>query len=231
MPPKYPAGLPGESISNFRNIIENLYDFLPDDSSGFILASSARAVTADFKTTGIFGGVRAKIDGNNTLDDYARLIRETDEAVELGVGEYTLDMIAYVIAKIPNTSHKTKFLIGLSPGLTGPAQTDGIWFEYDENDTNWQCVTANGGTETKTDSGIAVASSTKYDLKIVVNPDATSVEFFVNGASKATHTTNIPSVLLSLSLYGRCTETHVEAGEATLAVDAFYEKLIFTTQR
>ena len=229
--PNYPRGASPSRLSNFRRMIENLYDFLPDDSEGWKNSSSARASTADFKATGIWGGTQVKLNGVNTLDDYARVMRDNDEAVELGVGKYVFDSITYVHLKIPNTSHKSKFFLGIGDSKVGTALLDGIWFEYDENDTNWQCVTANAGTETKTDTGIAIASATKYDLKFKVNSDATSVKFFVNKLLKATHTTNIPTIFLSPILYGRCTATHTEAGEATLVVDAIYEKLRFTNSR
>jgi len=227
----YPNGVGTYSPSNFRSVIENLYDFLPNDADGFLTDNSARAGTGDYKAAGIFGAKRVKLDGTNTLDDYASVIRESKECIELGIGEYMLDIIAYVHSIIPNTSHKSKFYIGLSTDKAGTALTDGVWFEYDENDTNWQCVNSIAGTETKTDSGVAIAAATKYDLKFFVNAAGTSIEFFVNGVSKATHTTNIPTVDLSPILYGRCTETHVEAASSILAVDVFCERLIFTNPR
>jgi len=70
----------------------------------------------------------------------------------------------------------------------------GITFEYNhaENGGRWQAITANP-TETSTDTGITVVADTWYDLQIEINGDATSVEFFIDGVSVATNTTNIPT--------------------------------------
>lgn len=228
---KYPGLAGAYSPLNFRHELIALYDFRPNDSDGFFKASSSRADISDFKVVGIHGAVRAVLNGSNTLDDNAKLIREKEEAVEIGIGEYMLDMIAYVDSIIPNSSHKSKFYIGLGTSVAGTALLDGIWFEYDENDTNWQCVTASGGTETKTNSGVAIAATTKYDLKIIANTGGTSIQFFVNENLVATHTTNITAVLLSPILYGRCHTTHAEAGEAALVVDAFCELQVLTNPR
>jgi hypothetical protein len=56
---------------------------------------------------------------------------------------------------------------------------------------NWHAIT-DDGTQTSTDTGIAVDTSWhKFEVKI--NSDATSVEFYIDDVLEATHTTNIPS--------------------------------------
>tara|TARA_R110002126_G_C10490983_1_gene504798 strand:+ start:41391 stop:43250 length:1860 start_codon:yes stop_codon:yes gene_type:complete len=72
-------------------------------------------------------------------------------------------------------------------------------FRYDRvgDGVNWRCITRNGGTETNTDSGVVVLASATgtnmVSLSFTVNDDGTSVEFFIDGVSVATHTTNIPT--------------------------------------
>jgi hypothetical protein len=61
-------------------------------------------------------------------------------------------------------------------------------------DTNWQAITNDGSaTGTITDTGIAVAASTEYELAIIPSGDGTTAKFYINGALVATHTTKMPA--------------------------------------
>ncbi len=73
--------------------------------------------------------------------------------------------------------------------------TDGVFFRYVDNVNTgkWQAVTRSNGTETATDTGVAVVADTVYLLEAKVNSDGTSVAFSINGAVVATNTTNIPA--------------------------------------
>lgn len=84
-------------------------------------------------------------------------------------------------------------LVGLcitDTDLTG-GMTDGIYFEKLDGGTSFSCVTEKDSTETQTDTVGTLAANTDVVLEFYF--DGTSVEFFVNGASVATHTTNIPN--------------------------------------
>lgn len=81
-------------------------------------------------------------------------------------------------------------------GDNGNAKTrdhdHGIYFKYDRSvSTNWLIRTAKDSVITSTTTSVTVATGwTK--LKFVINAAATSVEFFINGVSVGTITTNIP---------------------------------------
>jgi hypothetical protein len=65
---------------------------------------------------------------------------------------------------------------------------------------NWQTLTASGGVRTYTTTSTAVAAGAwvKLQIKAITG----RIEFFVNGVSVATHTTNIPTgLMLSGELY------------------------------
>lgn len=86
-------------------------------------------------------------------------------------------------------------------GLFG-AQTlavDAIRFRYADNVSagNWTVDTISASTSTTTDSGVAVAADTWYKLRIDINAAGSSITFYVNDVLVATHTTNIPSVLVA----------------------------------
>jgi hypothetical protein len=101
-------------------------------------------------------------------------------------------------ANIPTLSNSTDTFtvyIGWVDSLTG-AGTNGVRFEYTDaagTGAQWECVTRNNNTETRTAVGSNVVAAQYYRLQIVVNATGTSVNFIIDGTTVATHTTNIPS--------------------------------------
>ena len=92
---------------------------------------------------------------------------------------------------------------GLQDTTTNADNVDGYYFEFDPGTSaNWRYVTANNSTRTKTSSSTAVSANTWYKLKIVVNSANTSVEYFVNGTSIGTQTTNIPTSARTIGVSG-----------------------------
>jgi hypothetical protein len=73
------------------------------------------------------------------------------------------------------------------------APANGYYFEYDQiTSNNWRICAANNSTRTQTTTSTAV--TTNFDtLKIVVNAANTSAEFFINGVSVGTVTSNLPA--------------------------------------
>ncbi|MEK7165652.1 MAG: hypothetical protein AAB874_02495, partial [Patescibacteria group bacterium] len=60
---------------------------------------------------------------------------------------------------------------------------------------NWYAVTRASDVETATDTGIPQATTYKA-FKILSNSGATNFTFYIDGVLKATHTTNLPTVLV-----------------------------------
>lgn len=86
---------------------------------------------------------------------------------------------------------QSDFLVGLcitDTTLLG-GMTDGVYFEKLDGSTSLSCVTEKDSTETQTDSVGTVVADTYMILEFYFN--GTSVEFFVDGTSVASHTTNI----------------------------------------
>lgn len=84
-------------------------------------------------------------------------------------------------------------------GLCAPGQydaatvTEGIFFEVDTgSDTDWICRCNSSSTSSNIDTGEAVATTWRT-FKFTVNAGATSVEFFIDGSSQGSITTNIPT--------------------------------------
>jgi hypothetical protein len=119
----------------------------------------------------------------------------------LGNGVYTIQ--TFVNIETLSTSLERFYAIIGSTTNANLVNTNGIFFIYDEGgigaygvaSPNFKCVTSNAFTRTLTTTSTPVVASQWYNLKIVVNAAATSVEFFIDGTSVATHTTNIPTVI------------------------------------
>jgi hypothetical protein len=118
----------------------------------------------------------------------------------LGNGVYTMQFFVN-IETLSTLSERFYCMFG---GVTtgNLANTNGIFFIYDEGigtygaaSPNFKCVTRSGLIGTTTITSTPVVASQWYVLKIVVNANATSVEFFIDGVSVATHTTNIPTLI------------------------------------
>lgn len=100
--------------------------------------------------------------------------------------------------QIPTLSDGTEDFqvrVGFQDGGANAEATDGAFFRYQHsvNSGKWQRVTRSNSTETATDTGSTPSAATWYVLEIVVNAAASSIEFFVNGVSVGSNTTNIPT--------------------------------------
>lgn len=72
---------------------------------------------------------------------------------------------------------------------TTATDNDQVFFRYTAATASgqWQCIYSIGGTDTATASGVTVAASTRYHLKIVID-DARVPYFFINGVLVVTGT-------------------------------------------
>lgn len=67
-------------------------------------------------------------------------------------------------------------------------------FEKDYSDTDWWLFTRSGGSQTKTDSGVAVGIGwVRLRIRRV---DASTIGFSLDGGNESQQTTNIPTIAL-----------------------------------
>lgn len=113
--------------------------------------------------------------------------------------------------------------LGLQDTFTNADNTDGYYFEFDPaTSANWRYVTANNSTRTKTSSSTAVSAATWYRLKIVVNSANSSVEFFVNGSSIGTTSTNLPASGRTFGISAILANDGVSTTSVDLDLDLIY---------
>jgi hypothetical protein len=73
--------------------------------------------------------------------------------------------------------------------------TDGAYFRFLGNGTNinWEIVTSAANVRTTTTTSSPVLINNPQVFSLVINEDATLVQFFIDGVSVGSHTTNIPN--------------------------------------
>lgn len=188
MPLYPPAGIYPSKARIY--IFEDFYTFVSANGAGsgqFFVAISG---TGSSVTTGASDanhpGVVAINTGTTTTGKSA--VSTDVSAFLFGGGTWTFECEVY-IEDLSTAGEEYDLRIGFGDANTGD-MTDGAYFEYDRNTrTNWSIVTADNGTRTRADSGVAVAADTWVTLKITVNAAGSSVAFFIDG----TETTNSPS--------------------------------------
>lgn len=123
--------------------------------------------------------------------------------------------------------------IGLGTS-TSADHANGIYFEYDSSaSANWRLKTASSSTRTTTTSSIAVVANQWILLEWHCNAAGTSVEFFVDGVSAGTITTNIQ--ITAGNGYGGnfqiSNPANVLAAAREMFIDWFYFQKVYTTSR
>jgi hypothetical protein len=123
--------------------------------------------------------------------------------------------------KLPATITSVRYWIGLFSGSPTGSATPAIHlaaFRYDtgaDGSAFWRCCTDDAGAApTVTATSVAVTASTVYECRIRLK--AASVEFWLNGAEVAEHTTDLPAGSTSLSWYA--TVTTLTAAARAIAI-------------
>lgn len=94
----------------------------------------------------------------------------------------------------PSANTGVTIRVGMNDTSSSSDSNDGYYWEFDPTvSANWQMCCANSGTRTKTATSTAVSAATWYKLEIRVNSGNTSAEFFIDGSSVGTVSTNLPT--------------------------------------
>lgn len=123
------------------------------------------------------------------------------------------------IARLNTNDANTTLRIGAANAYSSDPPANGTYFEKLNGDTNWFCITRNGGVETRTDSGIAV--TTNFDT-FFFSRNSSGVLFYINNVLGCTHTTNISATQYNPGLH------IVNSAAASKTVDIDYFSLRIT---
>lgn len=116
------------------------------------------------------------------------------DAIAFGGGFLRWEAIV-MIPTLSDGTNRFDVTAGFGDAFNSSFHDNGIYLYYRDNVNSGQWVgrTENSGSVTDVNSAVTVGAGTWYLLAIEVNAGATSVEFFVNGTSIGTSSTNIPS--------------------------------------
>lgn len=141
-------------------------------------------------------------DGNLNTNQYCSLTMSYPGAnpytglsnFVIGGGAISLTWIFHFSALSPGAP-RWLFLAGMSDNtLSTIVPVNAIYISYSDNlnSGNWQYITTSASVETRSNSAVA-ATTGWHKFNMVINAAATSVEFFMDGVSLGTNTTNIPT--------------------------------------
>lgn len=215
-------------------------DFIGDDQ--IALAASSRQVGIGWRvdnpggaSTATFINTVVSANHPGVLDvasgaaggNYCNLSLNGGVSIILGGGQ----LICEYLIRIPTLATVTDNYVqrwGLGD-VAGADQANGVYFEYDRAASGdvFRVRTASASTRTTVVTAQAVAASTWYKLRAVVNAAASSVEFFINGASVGTIATNIPTASISPFMHS----VRTAGASRSFRIDYFYLTQTFTTPR
>lgn len=145
-------------------------------------------------TVGSFNGLGIySFDAGGTATGRGALGSTALACMKLGSGQARF-AARFAIHVLSNGTDTYTARVGFLDSHTGES-TDGCFFRYTDgtNAGKWQAVARSNGTETATDTGVTPVADTFQRFEIVVNAGGTSVDFNIDGVTKATITTNIPT--------------------------------------
>lgn len=147
----------------------------------------------------------------------------------LGGGPWIFETLINV-GTLSTAADEYVIVAGFIDGRANDAISDGVYWEYDRtNSVNWIGVTESGGTRTEIDSSVAVSTGTSawVKLRFEVNAAGTSIEFFLNGTSVGTSTTNITSN--GMQYFIRAMKSASSGAQNILYIDYIYVRNDLTT--
>jgi hypothetical protein len=99
-------------------------------------------------------------------------------------------------------SSTSRIRFGLGSVTAAEFGANGVYFQHSAGTSaKWQAVTRSGSTNsTVTSSGADVAANTWYECSAVYDQSAVSWEFFVNGSSIGTSSSQIPNTMTNFGL-------------------------------
>jgi hypothetical protein len=153
-------------------------------TSGQVAAEAGRPGLVSFNTgtaTGTVAGAR---------------LRSSQTTGVLLPAEY-FDMT--FIIRPTNADANTTFRFGMVEDTTASSSVDCICFERYDGESNWKYVTRVASVETRTDSGIAIDTTTWLKMR-VRRINSTTIGFTINNDPEVAQNSNIPTVAQNITI-------------------------------
>ena len=197
-------------------------------------ASSSPASVESVASTALYAGLVKLTDPSTSAATGWMMIRGQagSEAWLCGSGAITVEWKINSPVTLSAVAGETYFLyIGLANSASNAtAPTDGVYFTYTDAVSSgaWVGTTTKASVSTSV-VGSAMVVSTDYKLKAVINATGTSVEFFINGTSIGTSTSNIPTAALTYCCASNV--TYAASSDCSFKVDWLRIQKTFSTNR
>ena len=178
---------------------------------------------ADIRADGRMGGVNITTGSTATADHQAvwRMANTNQNCdfEDLASAQYSTEIKGMNLANGTTTGNVR---VGLGRFVT--AEGNGVYFRSTDGG-NWYAVTRSGSTETATDTGVAVNTTTWQ--RLTCKYTSSSCTFYIDGVLKATHTTNIPTTECNFGMIVH--KTAAVANQIRYSVDWLYAELEYGT--
>lgn len=150
----------------------------------------------DLNTANGITGIVQFATGTNPNGAYTRILTIANNLL-MGNIAFTFRCIFRLNIALANGTDSYFNIIGFSDAFsTGLTTTDnttnGVYLYYDLNSPNFRYITKSNSVTTNTNSGLAAAINTWYDLTITVNKAGTNANFIINNTNSVNVTTNLP---------------------------------------
>lgn len=219
-----------DMITQIRSFPNRAYnesdDFIIDGNARLIDAGAGAGASVQPGTYGI--GTSANAIGVSQMDTGTTAAGRRTLATSLSSLVTTKSRLRvssrFAIEQLSTVTQTFDSIIGfLDSNATGDPN-NGAYFRYTDgtNSGKWQCITAQGGTRTTTDSGIT-ADTNYHAFTIEINEAGTSVAFQIDGVLVQTITTNIPNGTVAQAFgYGWKIEKSVGTTQVNQSIDWYY---------
>ena len=186
------------SAPAWMNFAKDIYiydDWISNASSGWLgwnttNGGSATITVNDFVSTTVVGNVSLNT-GTSSFSQAVIQLGDTLHAMTFGGGRCVITWLAK-LSRLSTSGARYGTHIGyINQGADYPTTTVSFYYEDSVNSGNWQLIAKDNSSTTTTNSSTA-ADTNWHKFTIDVNAGATSAEFFIDGTSLGTVTSNIP---------------------------------------
>ncbi len=175
-----------------------------------------------------------------TATGYAGIVA-TNQATNffiMGGGELVFETSLFTPI-LSDSTQRYRVVAGFGNQTNANAETNGIFFTYDEGATAngavasgfWQCISAAGSVRTQTTTTVSATTGAWIKFKIVINAAGTSAAYYINDTLEATHTTNLPSGTAQLVVPRIVVAKTVGTTARSVYADYFGYRQTYTTSK
>lgn len=167
-----------------------------------------------------------------TATGRAGLMMGNNGGVVLTGGKIRFGAVLRIITALSDASQTYTIRMGLFTEVAIDSSA-GVYFRYTHgtNGGKWQGVARSGGVESTVDTGVTPDTTTWHRYEFEINAAGTSVEFFIDGISVGTISSNLPISSESLRLAPFNVVKSVGTTARVFHLDAYWYIAEFTTER